>query len=328
MTQDHLGSPRAITNQFGVVVSRRDFLPFGEEIYSSQRTTGLSYDADTIRKQFTGYERDNESSLDFAQARMFNYSHGRFTSPDDFAKDTDPTDPQSLNKYGYGRNNPLKFIDPTGEKAQITVTYDEKNKKYLISVSASFGVYVESGSLTQAQINEQVALLKSQITKAYNDHFSNGDFKFELKTNITVTQFKSESDAKAAGDQGKVDNIVGLVEGKTVVPGKHTNGQAFRYSGENFDRMRVATEKTAANFTFAHEFGHLLNAGHQDAVKGLMNTISSKAASLTPNDFNLIFTQYLDAVNQSKAIYVLRNQNEKKFWIETARARAVLPPKK
>ncbi|MBF2020330.1 MAG: hypothetical protein IGR93_09565, partial [Hydrococcus sp. C42_A2020_068] len=38
--------------------------------------------ADNIRKQFTGYERDEEIGLDFAKARMYKPSHGRFTSVD------------------------------------------------------------------------------------------------------------------------------------------------------------------------------------------------------------------------------------------------------
>ncbi len=32
LTTDHLGSPRVITDKNGNVISRRDFMPFGEEI--------------------------------------------------------------------------------------------------------------------------------------------------------------------------------------------------------------------------------------------------------------------------------------------------------
>ena len=114
VTNDHLGSPRINTDANGAVTARHDYHPFGEEIATSQRTAGLAYAGDTVRKQFTGYERDNESSLDFAQARMYGYSHGRFTSPDDFAKDTRTSDPQSWNLYIYVRNKPLILVDPTG----------------------------------------------------------------------------------------------------------------------------------------------------------------------------------------------------------------------
>ena len=51
-------------------------MPFGEEIYAGvgSRTTSLKYStvgADNIRKRFTGYEKDTETDLDFAQARMY-----------------------------------------------------------------------------------------------------------------------------------------------------------------------------------------------------------------------------------------------------------------
>src|SRR5690606_24957852 len=71
LTNDHLGSPRINTDQFGAVIARHDYHPFGEEIFSADRSTALGYTADTIRKQFTGYERDAETDLDFAQARMY-----------------------------------------------------------------------------------------------------------------------------------------------------------------------------------------------------------------------------------------------------------------
>jgi RHS repeat-associated protein len=63
----------------------------------------------------TGYERDNETNLDYARARMFGSGLGRFTSPDDFLNDTQVEDPQSWNLYAYVRNNPLRLVDPDGE---------------------------------------------------------------------------------------------------------------------------------------------------------------------------------------------------------------------
>lgn len=80
LTNDHLGSPRVITDRDGKVTSRRDFMPFGEEIASAQRTQGLGYKPDDVRKKFATYERDTETNLDYAQARYFNSAHGRFTS--------------------------------------------------------------------------------------------------------------------------------------------------------------------------------------------------------------------------------------------------------
>ncbi len=61
--------------------------------------------------RFTGKERDAESGLDNFGARYFGSSMGRFMSPDPLGGDM--TNPQSLNRYAYALNNPLRYTDPT-----------------------------------------------------------------------------------------------------------------------------------------------------------------------------------------------------------------------
>jgi len=78
---DTLQSVRAISDKNGNVISRRDFMPFGEELYANtaNRTTGAKYSAagdDGIRQKFTGYEKDKETGLDFAEARYYINAHG------------------------------------------------------------------------------------------------------------------------------------------------------------------------------------------------------------------------------------------------------------
>lgn len=117
---DNLGSPRVVTNSSAAVVSRHDYMPFGEELGFGigGRTTGMGYGgADAIRKKFTGYERDIETGLDYAQARYFSSAQGRFTSPDPLLASAKPVDPQSWNRYCYVGNNPMNFIDPSGMAA-------------------------------------------------------------------------------------------------------------------------------------------------------------------------------------------------------------------
>jgi len=130
-TNDHLGSPRINTDATGQVISRHDYHPFGEEIATPQRTSGLGYTSDTIRKQFTGYERDIESELDYAQARYYNSAHGRFTSTDPVLMMPDrQIDPQQINLYAYCRNNPLSFIDPTGMILDPSTWGKDERKAY------------------------------------------------------------------------------------------------------------------------------------------------------------------------------------------------------
>jgi RHS repeat-associated protein len=116
LTADHLGSPRINTDGSGNVVARHDYMPFGEEITSattSQRSSTVNYAGDTVRQQFTGYERDSETDLDFAQARMYAKTLGRFSGADNVVY-SKTQDPQTWNQFIYCRNGPLVRADPDG----------------------------------------------------------------------------------------------------------------------------------------------------------------------------------------------------------------------
>ena len=120
-TTDHLGSPRIITDAIGQVKSRRDFLPFGEELNAGigSRTgeNGLKYApaSDPVRQKFTGYQKDSETSLDFAEARMYANELGRFTAVDPLLVSGKSPDPQTFNRYAYTSDNPISRVDRNGQ---------------------------------------------------------------------------------------------------------------------------------------------------------------------------------------------------------------------
>src|SRR5271170_2289856 len=61
-----------------------------------------------------GKERDTESGNDYFGARYYGSTMGRFMSPDplNLTEDRLMNPWNTLNKYAYGANNPLKYIDP------------------------------------------------------------------------------------------------------------------------------------------------------------------------------------------------------------------------
>lgn len=97
-------------------VKRHDYLPFGEDVPAdgSWRTIGRGYAGDNVRQKFTGYERDYETGLDYAQARYFAPAQGRFASVDPLLASARAGVPQTWNRYTYALNNPLRLTDPTG----------------------------------------------------------------------------------------------------------------------------------------------------------------------------------------------------------------------
>ena len=117
LTTDHLGSPRIITDQNGAVTSRKDFAAFGDEILSPQRvggTNGNGYNPPNVRQDYTGYQKDQESGLEYSVARYYNPSHGRYTSVDPLPSSAEIKNPQTFNRYSYVTNSPYKFTDPLG----------------------------------------------------------------------------------------------------------------------------------------------------------------------------------------------------------------------
>jgi RHS repeat-associated protein len=74
--------------------------------------------------KFTGKERDAESGLDSFGKRYYASTMGRWMSPDlvNVTEDRVVNPANTLNKYVYGGNNPLKYIDPDGQ--DITYFYD------------------------------------------------------------------------------------------------------------------------------------------------------------------------------------------------------------
>ncbi|MET0624888.1 MAG: RHS repeat-associated core domain-containing protein [Pyrinomonadaceae bacterium] len=135
LVTDHLGTPRMAVDQTGSLsaVSRYDYLPFGEKISAGAgaRSTERGYGRiDGDRKRWAHLEHDEETQLDYARARYFATSQGRFTSADTFGGKS--YNPQTLNLYAYVLNNPLKWVDPSGhfrQKPRDESGQDEKHGK-------------------------------------------------------------------------------------------------------------------------------------------------------------------------------------------------------
>jgi RHS repeat-associated protein len=93
-----------MTQANGTVCFNADYYPNGQEI-DFNTACNTSY-------KFTGYERDSETGLDYAFARYYNSRLGRFMTGDPAPADL--SDPQTLNRYAYVRNNPVNLTDPIG----------------------------------------------------------------------------------------------------------------------------------------------------------------------------------------------------------------------
>ncbi len=99
---DHLGSTNLTTDQSGQKIEETQYDPWGEVKAGGTKS----------KFQYTGQEKDPETGLNYYNARYYDSHTKHFTQPDDIVQD--PYDPQTLNRYSYVKNNPLKYTDPSG----------------------------------------------------------------------------------------------------------------------------------------------------------------------------------------------------------------------
>jgi len=98
---DHLGSTRLATDSSKTIISAATYHPFGET-YTEEGSEDYL---------FNGKERDS-TDLYYYGARYYDPEIGRFMTRDPNLGRLN--DPQSLDRYSYCLNNPLKFVDPFG----------------------------------------------------------------------------------------------------------------------------------------------------------------------------------------------------------------------
>lgn len=102
---DGLGSVTGLTDNEGKIVQQYEYDSFGN----------LKQEGNKVKQPyaFTGREFDKETGLYFYRARYYDPTVGKFVSRDPVVGFI--SFPQSLNRYQYVYNNPVGFIDPSGE---------------------------------------------------------------------------------------------------------------------------------------------------------------------------------------------------------------------
>jgi len=100
---NHLGSPATVTNLDGLPVWKADYDPFGETI-NEEGDSKIKYNS----------KEEDQTGLLYYGSRYYNPKTGRFITADTVKGDI--LDTQSQNLYVYVQNNPMMYIDPTGNQ--------------------------------------------------------------------------------------------------------------------------------------------------------------------------------------------------------------------
>lgn len=128
---DNLGSILSVVDEEGDMVFGADYdawgkqnirqnmgqYPFGSAVRpgTEGQTTSPGYELNYIGLQrgYCGHEMISEFLLINMNGRLYDPVLGRFLSPDNYVQESGNS--QNFNRYSYCLNNPLKYIDPSGE---------------------------------------------------------------------------------------------------------------------------------------------------------------------------------------------------------------------
>jgi RHS repeat-associated protein len=179
---DHLGSsnlviggPTPAANDF---INREEYTPYGETSFGSFAKK---------RYRFTGKERDEESGLYYHGARYYAPWLARWVS----------CDPKGMvdgeNLYRYARDNPIKFVDPSGRageepkpahaEAQVNgsaPTSSQQTAENKISTPVPSGAVKQPDGSFSLKINNVKVIIKPDVPDVPN-------LKSSAKTVPTVT---------------------------------------------------------------------------------------------------------------------------------------------
>jgi len=224
---DHIGNLRVVTDAFGALKARHDYLPFGEELDSSisgRNSVGGYGGNDALRLRFTGNERDIESGFDYFRSRYYSSTQGRFQSPDPRYVPTRITDPQSWNRYSYARTNPLAFVDSDGRSWQSFLSNSQKYNPLNIlfghAVSdITIGIKAGDPLAVASGVTEVVQNTANVITTAADIGFGLGIGKSLLQSGLLyITEHPTataEVSLKEFVAGGKTNALLRTIQGDT-----------------------------------------------------------------------------------------------------------------
>lgn len=114
--RDYLGSIMLITDQDGNAKEKRHFDAWGNIVKLTDGNDNTLEHLTFLDRGYTGHEHLSGVGLIHMNGRLYDPKLKRFLAPDNHIQN--PYDTQNFNRYTYVLNNPLKYIDPSGETGE------------------------------------------------------------------------------------------------------------------------------------------------------------------------------------------------------------------
>ena len=150
--KDHLGSWTTITGGEGNIVREQSYDAWGNSRFAST-WSGYDLNKPMFDRGYTGHEHVYGFDLINMNGRMYDPVMSSFLSVDNYVQAPDFS--QSFNRYAYCLNNPLRYVDPSGELFWVipNIGYSEEGG---LSLGLTFAVGLPGLWSAQASVGYSV----------------------------------------------------------------------------------------------------------------------------------------------------------------------------
>lgn len=186
--RDYLGSILMISDGDGNIQEKRHFGAWGETVKVEDGQGNELEELTFLDRGYTGHEHLQGVHLIHMNGRLYDPKLKRFLAPDNFIQD--PFNTQNYNRYGYVLNNPLKYIDPTGETGVETIATIIAIVKWVAVAGVAGGIIkniVDQSNATTSINNAPQSSPIASESQTSSQRISNGYTNLSRELNMTYS---------------------------------------------------------------------------------------------------------------------------------------------
>ncbi|MDY4704816.1 MAG: RHS repeat-associated core domain-containing protein [Prevotella sp.] len=306
--KDHLGNIREVVAEDGSVEQVTDYYPFGLPMSDLSRNSGLQ------RFKYNGKEFDEMHGLNTYDygARQYNPVLARWDRMDPLAEKC-----YNFSGYCYTFDNPIGFIDPSGEDGVRIV--DDETKT--ITIKADYFVVTASQAYRDGEDQEELKGFRVKDIKKmnrYNKYLNNlhlvvqtGEYEgysilFDLKfedagsvLNATILANEDTYQGHSIGNTIQLGNekTHGHLNFKTIYNDDGTTSTVGGLTDRN--KAIIMNKSMDSKMNRIHEIFHTLGFSHPKGTGGTQGVMEYPPRKPSENDaFELSTNQFLPTIKK------------------------------